>query len=112
MKIKQQLTQRQLVATTTLLKNLKEFVDKKYGSISNVMIMQHHGLLNTILVKYEKESSLAGERDYEYRIASIPQDGKIEFIDNKFKDIFERSAFLSEALPLNIEDEKQYDKID
>jgi hypothetical protein len=112
MKIKPQLTQKQLVATTTLLKNLKVFVDKKYGSISNVIIMQHHGLPNTILIKYEKDSVLAGERDYQFRIGSITQDGKIEFIDDKFKDIFERAAFLSEAMPLNIEDEKQYDKID
>jgi hypothetical protein len=112
MKIKPQLTKNQLVATATLLKNLKDFADKKYGSISNVLILQHHGLPNTILVKYEKNSSIAGERSYEYRIASVNQEGKTEFIDNKFKDIFERAAFLSESIPLNIDDEKQYDKID
>lgn len=112
MKLKPQLTTKQLVATTNLLKNLKEFVDKKYGSIYNVEVIQNQGLQNTIVVKYEKESALGGERDYEFRIVTINQDGKIDFIDTKFKDIFERAAFLSECLPLNIDDEKQYDKID
>jgi hypothetical protein len=55
---------------------------------------------------------MAGERDYEFRIATIDQEGVIEFIDNKFKDIFERASFLSECLPLNIDDENQYYKID
>lgn len=112
MKIKPQITTKQLMATNTLLKNLKSFVDKKYGSIYNLAIVQNQGLPDTIVIKYEKESSLAGERDYEFRIATIGQDGNINFIDHKFKDIFERAAFLSECLPLNIEDEKQYDKID
>jgi hypothetical protein len=112
MKIKPKLTQKQLLATTTLLKNLKTFVDKKYGSIYNIGIIQNQGLANTIVVKYEKESAVAGDREYEFKIATIGQDGKINFIDDKFKDIFERAAFLSECLPLNIEDDKEYDKID
>jgi hypothetical protein len=112
MKLKPQLTTKQLLATTTLLKNLKEFVDKKYGSIYNVDVIQNQGLANTIVIKYEKESAIGGERDYEFKIAIIDQMGQINFIDNKFKDIFERAAFLSECLPLNIDDDKQYDKID
>jgi hypothetical protein len=112
MKIKPQVTTKQLLATTTLLKNLKEFVDKKYGSIYNLNVIQNQGLPNTIVVKYEKESTMAGERDYEFRIATINQEGHIDFIDTKFKDIFERASFLSECLPLNIDDENQYDKID
>jgi hypothetical protein len=112
MKIRPNLTTKQLLATTTLLKNLKEFVDKKYGSIYNLGVIQNQGLTNTIVVKYEKESAMAGERDYEFRIATIDQEGVIEFIDNKFKDIFERASFLSECLPLNIDDENQYYKID
>ena len=112
MKIKPNLTTKQLLATTTLLKNLKEFVDKKYGSIYNLGVIQNQGLPNTIVVKYEKESAMAGERDYEFRIATIDQQGVIDFIDNKFKDIFERASFLSECLPLNIDDQNQYYKID
>jgi hypothetical protein len=112
MKLKPKITTKQLLAATTLLKNLKDFVDKKYGAIYNLVIVQNQGLPNTIVVKYEKESALAGERDYEFRIATIDQEGQIGFIDNKFKDVFERASFLSECLPLNIDDEKQYDKID
>jgi hypothetical protein len=112
MRVKPQITTKQLMAAMTLLKNLKDFVDKRYGSISNVTIMQNQGLPNTIVIKYEKESVLAGERDYEFRIATIGQDAQINFIDHKFKDIFERASFLSESLPLNIDDETQYDKID
>ena len=112
MNIIPKLTTKQLMSATTLLKNLKEFVDKRYGSISNVTILQNQGLPNTIIIKYEKESAMGGERSYEFRIASIDQSGNIDFIDHKFKDIFERASFLSDCLPLNIDDEKNYEKID
>ena len=55
---------------------------------------------------------MGGERSYEFRIATIDQSGNIDFIDQKFKDIFERASFLSDCLPLNIVDDKNYEKID
>jgi hypothetical protein len=53
-----------------------------------------------------------GQRDYENRIASVDIDGNISFIDDKFKDIFERSAFLSECKEFDIDNPNHYEKID
>ena len=110
--MKQRVTTKQLVALAQLLKNLKEFGDKKYGTIDDLIIMTNKLSPNTIFVKYEKNFTSGGERDYQYRIASVDVDGNIAFIDDKFNDIFERSAFLSECKPFDMEDENQYEKID
>lgn len=110
--MKPNLTTKQLLATNRLLKNLKDFADKRYGTINNLLILKHNMLPNTIIVKYDKVYTMGGEMEYEFVIATIDNDGKIEFIDKKFKDVFERSAFLSECLPLDIEDETKYQKID
>jgi hypothetical protein len=108
--MKPQITTKQLLATTKLLGNLKEFSNKKYGSIDE--LITNKMLPNTILVKYEKSFTTAGGQDYEFRIASIGQDGEIDFLDDKFKDIFERSAFLAECKFLNLENVNEYEKID
>jgi hypothetical protein len=110
--MKQKVTTKQLVAVSDFLKNLKDFTDRKYGTISNLQIMTHKLMPNSIFVKYEKDFTTAGERDYQNRIASIDVDGNITFIDDKFKDIFERSAFLSECKPFDVENPNHYEKID
>ena len=69
-------------------------------------------LPNTILVKYEKNFVTAGAQDYEFRIAAIGQDGEILFLDDKFKDLFERASFLAECKLFDIEDANEYEKID
>ena len=105
-------TNRQLLAVIRLLENLKSFSEKGYGSINELFVMYNKALPNTIIVKYEKTFVSAGQPDYEYRIAAIGNDGEIQFVDNRFKDVFERSAFLSECKPFDIEDTNSYDKID
>jgi hypothetical protein len=55
---------------------------------------------------------MGGEYEYEYPIATIDQEGKLEFINDKFKDVFQRSAFISECIPLDIQDPMQYQLID
>jgi len=105
-------TTKQLNAMKQLLMNLKEFVDLKYGNIDNVVVMTHKLMPNNIMVKYEKSFTTAGQRDYENRIASVDLDGNISFIDQNFKDIFERSAFLSECKEFDLDNPNHYEKID
>jgi len=107
-----QVTNEQLLSAMKLLKNLKKFVDTKMGSIDDLQILQNPMLPNTIIIKYEKKYSMAGSPSTEFKIGTIDKMGEIQFIDNKFKDIFERAAFLSECRALDIQDEKQYEKID
>ena len=105
-------TTKQLNAMKQLLMNLKEFVDLKYGNIDNVVVMTHKLMPNNIMVKYEKSFTTAGQRDYENRIASVDLDGNISFIDQNFKDIFDRSAFLSECKEFDLDNPNHYEKID
>jgi hypothetical protein len=67
---------------------------------------------NTIIIKYDKLYVMGGEYEYEYPIATIDQSGKIEFIEKNFKDVFQRSAFLSECVPFDLEDRNEYQIID
>lgn len=105
-------TTKQLNAMKQLLLNLKEFADMKYGTIENIVVMTHKLMPNNIMVKYEKNFTTAGNMDYENRIASVDLDGNITFIDQNFKDIFERSAFLSECKPFDLDNPNHYEKID
>ncbi len=107
-----QITTKQLEATRQLLKNLKAFTDKRYGNINELMIMTNKMLPNTIIIKYEKSFTSGGNRDYEFKIATIDQNGQIVFIDDKFKDVFERTSFLAECKFFNLENENEYEKID
>jgi hypothetical protein len=106
------LTTKQLESCKRLLNELNQFVNKRYGSVKNIMILTHKMLPEKIIIKYEKIYVMGGEYEYEYPISTIDQDGKIDFIDNNFKDVFARSAFLSECLPLDINDSSQYQQID
>jgi hypothetical protein len=110
--MKPKITTKQLMSALRLLNNLKEFEQKRLGKISNFVVMLHPMMANTILVKYEKDYVLAGEQAHDFKIASIDQDGKIDFIEEKFKDAFEQAAFLSVCRPFDIEDENDYEKID
>lgn len=110
--MKPKITTKQLFALTQLLQNLKDFHDRGFGSISNIDVMTYVPEKGSIFIKYEKTYSEGGEMAYDYRIAKISNNGEISFIDEKFKDMFERSAFLSECVSFNIEDKNSYEKID
>ena len=107
-----QLTNKQLITANRLLEELKEFVNKGYGTVKQVLILRNNMMPNTIIIKYDKVFVMGGEYEYEYPIATIDQDGKLEFINDKFKDVFQRSAFIPECIPLDIEDPMQYQLID
>jgi hypothetical protein len=110
--MKPKIKTKQLLALTQILKNLKEFNEKGFGNILNIDVLTYVPEKGSVFIKYEKSYSDAGEMAYDYRIAKIDKDGVIDFIDNKFKDMFERSAFLSECVSFNIEDKNSYEKID
>lgn len=110
--MKQKITTKQLIGVRKLFKNLQDFQEKKMGTISEIVVMTHQMMPDKVLVKYEKQFSLSGTQNYEFKIASINPMGEIEFIEDKFKDAFEQAAFLSVCMPFNIEDEQEYEKID
>lgn len=105
------ITTKQLISTRRLFKNLDDFQKGRMGSITEVEVMIHPLLKDTVLVKYVKSYSLSGNMVTEFKIASIDNDGKIDFIEEKFKDAFEQAAFLSVCQPFNIEDQDEYQKI-
>ena len=110
--MKQKITTKQLIATRKLLSNLDDFQTKGLGSFGEMAIMTHQMLPNAIFIKYEKDYAMSDGMVHEFKIAQIDQDGNIEFIQDKFKDMFEQAAFLSVCASLNLEDENEYDKID
>ena len=109
--MKPKITSKQLVAIYNLLNGLQEFERKGLGRISNIITMVNFGALGDVFVRYEKEYGSSGEMFYEFRIAQIDKEGNVLFIDENFKNMFERSAFLGECKIFNIEDESQYEKI-
>lgn len=110
--MKPKITTKQLFALNKLMGNLKEFSDRGYGSINQVMVVTYVPNPNNIYVKYEKVYEESGSIKTEYVIVSINGIGEIDFIQDKFKDMFERAAFLSECVAFNIENPKEYEKID
>jgi len=110
--MKPKLTNKQILSCMRLLQNLKKFVDMRYGSINDVKVMYSPLMKDSIIIKYTKSYSLAGEPSIEFKICDINKDGDMSLIDEKLKDIFQRSAFLSECIEFDITDENQYEKID
>jgi hypothetical protein len=107
-----QITQKQLNAAKTLLRELDEFVNRGHGTITMLAILKNEMLPNTIIVKYNKLYVMGGEFDYQYPIAAIKQSGDIEFLQNNFKDVFTRSSFLAECLPLDLDNPNDFQIID
>jgi hypothetical protein len=110
--MKPQLTTKQLMAAQTLLRNLDKFIILGYGTIDGLAVLQQNDLPNTSIVKYQKNYEEGGEIKFAFQIATIDQNGTIEFIQDKFTDVFQKSQFLAETMPLNLENESTYDKID
>ena len=106
------LTTRQLVSAQTLINNLVKFRQEGYGYIKDLTLMIHPMMKDTLIIKYIKEYTQAGELGYDFKMASIDPMGKIEFIENNFKNAFEQSAFISVCRELDINDPSQYHKID
>jgi len=110
--MKLKLTKKQILSAQKLLTELKEFSNKGYGSINKLIILKNNMLTDNIIIKYDKMYVMGGEPEYEYPIAAIDPSGQISFIEKNFKDIFQKSAFLSECNPIDIENPKDYELIE
>jgi len=110
--MKPKITTKQLLSLNTLLNNLKEFSDKGYGRINKLEILKYNPNQESIYVKYEEVYQESGNIKVDYPIASIDMLGEITFIEKDFKDIFQRSAFFSECVKIDIENPNDYEKID
>lgn len=110
--MKPKITNKQLFSLIQLVQNLKDFNTSGFGTIENIEVMTYLPEKGSVIVKYEKTYSDAGEMAYDFRIVKISASGEIDFIDEKFKNMFERSSFLSECISFDIEDPTSYEKID
>ena len=110
--MKPKLTKRQLIAIFNLMNNLKEIQDKNIAFIKDIITMVNFNFPNSVFLRYEKDYYSGGEARYEFKIAEIYEDGSTRFIDEKFKNIFDRYSFLGECKTFNIENPEEYDKID
>lgn len=106
------LNQKQVLAARKMLDNLNKFVNEGYGTIRELRILKNNMLPNTIIIKYEKIVAMSGELEYDYPIATIGEDGEIKFIGDRFKDFFERAAFIAECQPLDLDNTNDYYLID
>ena len=66
---------------------------------------------NNIFLRYEKEFVNGGEVDYQFKIAEVTPEGIVTFIDDKFKDMFQRYSFLGECVVFDITNPDEYEKI-
>jgi hypothetical protein len=110
--MKQQITTKQLLSLNRLLNNIKDFSDSGFGNINDLEVLSYNPNKENIYVKFEKIFQESGSIKVEYPIASIDYNGQIVFIENQFKDIFQRSAFFSECTKIDIENPNDYEKID
>ena len=110
--MKPKVTNLQIVAVINLIKNLKDFQNRGYGSITNMATFFHFGFPDAIFLRYEKDFTSGDDRIYEYKIAKVDKDGTVMFIDDNFKNIFERYSFLGESKPFDIENPNDYEKVD
>ena len=109
--MKQKITNRQLVAILNLIKGLDDFQNRLLGRISNIMTMYNRSSPNNIFLRYEKEFVNGGELDYQFKIAEVTPEGIVTFIDDKFRDMFQRYSFLGECVVFDITNPDEYEKI-
>lgn len=110
--MKPKISKRQFIAIINLLKNLNEIQAKGLATYKDIVTMVNFMSPNSVFLRYEKFYFNGGEERYEYRIAEIDENGNVKFIDDKFKDIFQRYSFLSECKTFDIENPNDYEKID
>lgn len=110
--MKPNVTKNQLLSLLNLISELDDFNNRRVGRISNVASFVNPSDKDAIFLRYEKSYTSGGERAYEYKIARVSPDGKTEYIDDKFQNMFQRYAFLSECQQFDIADKGSYNKLD
>lgn len=110
--MKPKINRKQLLSIFNLMSNLKEIQEKGLASIKDIVAMTNPNAADTIFLCYEKYYSNGGDSVYEYKIAQIDTNGMISFIDDKFRNIFERYSFLGECKTFDIENKDEFEQID
>ena len=101
-----------MVAILNLLNNLKDIQARNIASIKDIVTMVNFNMPSSILLRYEKSYYNGGDATYEFKIAEIDEFGNTKFIDDKFKNIFDRYSFLGECKTFDIENPDDYEKVD
>jgi hypothetical protein len=110
--MKPKINRRQFVAIYNLLNNLKDINARKVAVISNIVTMVNFTMPKSVLIRYEKEFYSDGDVAYEYKICQVDEMGNLRFIDQDFKNIFDRYSFLGECKTFDLENPDDYEKID
>lgn len=110
--MKPKINTKQLVAILNLIKRLKEVEAQKIAFFKDIICMVNFNFPNDIFLRYEKEYFEGDGGKYAIKIAQINEDGVVKFIDDDFKNIFERYSFLGECKTFDIENPDDYEKID
>lgn len=87
-----------------LLENFIVYENQNLGKISNIMLMTNPIFKGSIFIRYEQTSSMSAVENYDLEIVQISNFGELENINNKFKNAFERYAFLGECVVFNKND--------
>jgi hypothetical protein len=95
-----------------LINDLMSFVQKRYGNIEHLETMTNPIDNESVFIKYKKVYTEGGEMKEDFKIGKIDRAGNVMFIDDRFKNMFERYAFLSECISFDVKDESAYLIID
>lgn len=92
------LTKVQADTMSELLQNFVIYENRKFGKISNILLMTNKFFQGSVIVRFEQTSSMSVDEKYDLELVEIKPDGTMEKLNDKFKNVFERYAFLGECV--------------
>ncbi len=92
------LTKIQAESLNHLLENFIVYENKNMGKISKIMLMTNPFFEGSVFIRYEQTSSLDPSEKYNFEIVEINNLGVLEKVNQRFKNAFERYAFLGECV--------------
>ena len=81
-----------------LLENFIVYENQNFGKISNILLMTNKFFEGSIFIRYEQTSSMSAVENYDLELVQIDSNGVMEKLNDKFKNAFERYAFLGECV--------------
>lgn len=92
------LTKVQAEMLNGLLENFIIYQNQNFGKISNILLMTNKFFEGSIFIRYEQTSSMSAVENYDLELVQIDSNGVMEKLNDKFKNAFERYAFLGECV--------------
>lgn len=92
------LTKVQAETLNSLLENFIIYENQNFGKISNILLMTNKFFEGSIFIRYEQTSSMSAVENYDLELVQINSNGVMEKLNDKFKNAFERYAFLGECV--------------